>query len=301
MDFLQLRCFLAAADKLHFGRAAQSLDMLPASFGRQIRLLEDQLGTRLFERTTRRVTLSPAGAEILEDARAVLSRAAALEDKLRRMRAAATPPLRVGAIDSAAAGLVPHLIMALRANAPDLRLHLSEQKTVQLLPRLLSGALDIAFCRPPQTSDPRLHIRWLYDETPILALPQGHPLAGQARLTPGDLADAPLIVPDRRTRPHSHDLTIRLFTDAGLTPRIAQIAEEKQTIVNLVAAGTGLAILPEWSARFRVPGVVFRPLPDGAGAYRLSLAAIWPRGAPDPARDQLLAQLAPVLRDLGRI
>lgn len=293
MDINQIRCFVAVADELHFGRAAQSLDMLPASLGRQIRLLEDRFETRLFLRTTRSVSLTEAGSAILEDARALVARADQFEERIRSVRRAETSILKVGAIDSAAAGLVPQLLRLLRTSHPDIEIQLVEQKTIHLLPKLLSGSIDIAFCRPPDVRDPRIHFRTLFFETAVVAIPDQHRLAGRAELTIDDLVDAPLIVPDRRSRPHSHDLTIRLFTDAGLTARIAQVAEEKHTIVNLVATGTGLAIVPRWASRIAVPGVAFVPLalPEGSPRTRLILAAAWARGARDSQRDALLAVL----------
>ena len=108
MDLHQLRCFVAAADELHFGKAAQRLQMLPSALGRHIRLLEDDLATPLFARTTRAVSLTEDGTTLLRDARAILARVEAVESNLRnRSRAGAARPLRVGAIDSAAAGLLP--------------------------------------------------------------------------------------------------------------------------------------------------------------------------------------------------
>ncbi len=293
MDINQLRCFLAVADTLHFGRAAQSLDMLPASLGRQIRLLEDRLETRLFLRTTRNVSLTEAGASILEDARALVEQTARFEKKVRSVRRSETAVLKVGAIDSAAAGLMPQLLQLMRSSHPDLELHLVEQKTIHLLPKLLSGSLDIAFCRTPDIKDPRLNFRTLFFETAVVALPDHHRLAHKKEINITDLADEPLIVPDRRSRPHSHDLTIKLFVDAGLTARTAQVAEEKHTIVSLVATGTGLAIVPRWTSRLQVPGVTFVPLalPDGTTRSKLILAAAWPRGIRDPMRDALLEVL----------
>ena len=293
MDISHLKCFVAAADQLHFGRAAQSLGILPASLGRQIRLLEERLETRLFTRTTRSVALTEAGRAVLEDMRALVAQSEALEQKVRHLRTSASAVLRVGVIDSAAAGLMPPLLQALRDEQPGIDVHLVEQKTIHLLPRLLSGSLDLAFCRPPETRDPRLAFRTLFCETAVVALPEGHPLADRAEISVVDLADAPLIVPDRRSRPHSHDLTIKLFLDAGLTARIAQIAEEKHTIVNLVATGTGLAIVPRWTSRIAVAGVRFVPLavPEGRTRSTLVLAAAWPRGTRDARRDALLAIL----------
>lgn len=293
MDTQQLKCFLAAAETLHFGRAAQSLDMLPASLGRQIRLLEDRLETRLFLRTTRSVTLTEAGQGILDDARALVDQAEAFQQKVKAIRRTETRVLKVGAIDSAAAGLMPQLLQLFRAEHSGIEVQLVEQKTIHLLPKLLSGSLDIAFCRPPDIRDPRISFRALFYETAVVALPEAHELASKSALNIDDIAEAPLIVPDRRSRPHSHDLTIKLFTDAGLTARVSQVAEEKHTIVSLVATGTGFAIVPRWTARIAVPGVRFVPLaiPPGTTRSKLVLAAAWAKGARDAHRDALMATL----------
>lgn len=298
MDIDQIKCFLAVADELHFGRAARALDMLPASLSRQIRLLEDRFETRLFLRTTRNVSLTEAGAAILEDARALVAQADRFEARIRTVRRAETAILKVGAIDSAAAGLMPQLMRLLRAAHPEIEIQLIEQKTIHLLPRLLSGSLDIAFVRPPDIRDPRIHFQTLFFETAVVAVPETHPLAGRGEVMIEDLADVPLIVPDRRSRPHSHDLTIKLLTDAGLAARIAQVAEEKHTIVNLVATGTGLAIVPRWASRIAVAGVTFVPLriPEGTSRSKLILAAAWARGTRDDQRDTLLAVLDENLR-----
>ena len=300
MDIAHLKCFLAAAEKLHFGRAAQSLDMLPASLGRQIRLLEEKLETRLFLRTTRAVSLTEAGESILEDARALVAQADAFQEKICSVRKSETQILKVGAIDSAAAGLMPQLLKLMRTAEPGMEIQLIEQKTIRLLPKLLSGSLDIAFCRPPDVRDRRLNFQTLFFETAVVALPDQHPLAERVAIEIADLVDEPLIVPDRRSRPHSHDLTIKLFLDAGLTARIAQVAEEKQTIVNLVAAGTGLAIVPRWTSRWQVPGVKFvnLSLPEGTTRSKLILAAAWARGTRDPMRDAFLNVLDANLQDL---
>ncbi|WP_417589025.1 LysR family transcriptional regulator [Pararhodobacter oceanensis] len=288
-----MKSFLMVADTLHFGRAARALDMLPASLGRQIRILETRLDTKLFLRTTRNVALTEAGAAILEDARALVAQAEYLDEKVRSIRKSGTPVLKVGAIDSAAAGLMPQLLRFLRVEHPEIEVQLFEQKTIHLLPRLLSGSLDIAFCRPPDTRDPRIDFQTLFYETAVVALPTDHELAQRDEISIEDIADAPLIVPDRRSRPHSHDLTIKLFLDAGLTARIAQVAEEKHTIVNLVATGSGLAIVPRWTARISVPNVTFVPLSMRGGARRskLILAAAWTRGTRDSQRDALLDTL----------
>ena len=290
MDLTDLRCFLILAEELHFGRAARRQEMSPATLGRRLSALEDHLGTVLIHRTTRAVSLSQAGQTLLAEARALIAAADTFEARARNLGHDSTARLRIGAIDSAAAGLLPQILPLFRQTVPDLRITLEERKTVQLLPRLLSGRIDLALIRPPERRDPRIKLRALLSESTVVALPTGHALARRDSLQVADLADAPLIVPDRQSRPHSHDLTIKLMHEAGYAARIAQVAEEKHTIVSLVAAGLGLAIVPRWSALGTPKGVVFCPLlsPEGQPIRRLHLAAAWCGDVRDGARDALL-------------
>src|SRR4030088_1973673 len=135
MDLHQLRGFVAAAEELHFGRAAQRLEMLPSALGRFIKLLEEDLGTRLMTRTTRSVMLTDDGAVLVKDARALVAGAAPLAIKFRMRGRKQAAPIRVGAIDSAAAGLLPMLLHDFREQQPDVTVQLVEDKTVRLLPR----------------------------------------------------------------------------------------------------------------------------------------------------------------------
>jgi DNA-binding transcriptional LysR family regulator len=293
VELHQLRCFVAVADELHFGKAARKLAMLPSALGRHVRLLEEDLGTRLLERTTRHVSLTESGAAFLDDARALLAQADRVAARARAQARKRSAVIRVGAIDSAAAGLLPLLLHDFRERCPDVSVQLVEEKTIRLLPRILSGHLDLAFLRPPATKDPRFEFLFLFDETAVVALSSRHRLARRSRVGLRDLANEPLIVPERRSRPHSHDLTTKLFAQAGLEPRVAQFADEKQTIVNLVAAGIGAAIVPRWTSRMMIKGVRYVPLhlPDGAGLNRLPLAAAWMRDARDPIREEMIATL----------
>jgi DNA-binding transcriptional LysR family regulator len=265
--------------------------MLPAALGRNIRLLEEALGTRLFHRTTRNVSLSQDGAAILHDAAALIARADDLAKRFRQAGRSRAQTLRVGAIDTAAAGLIPMLLQDFRADNPAIAVRLREDKTIRLLPKLMSGAIDLAFVRPPERRDKRIMFYDLFHESAVVAVPAAHPLGRRKTLSIRSLVGQPLIVPDRRSRPHSHDLTVKLFGAAGLPPTIGQVAEEKQTIVNLVAAEIGLAIIPRWASRFAVPGVRYIKLTGPREQSILPLAAAWVRGSRDPARDALLATL----------
>ena len=290
MDLHQLRCFVAAAEELHFGRAAQRLEMLPSALGRFIRILEEDLGTRLMMRTTRSVTLTDDGAAFLKEARSLLTQAEALAAKFRMSGRKQAATVRVGAIDSAAAGLLPMLLHDFRMHRPDVRVQLVEDKTIRLLPRVLSGRIDLAFVRPPESPDKRLEFMFLFHETAVVAVSDRHPLASRKRVTVADLANQPLIVPERRSRPHSHDLTMKLFSEAALEARIVQVADEKQTIVNLVSADLGVAIVPKWTSRMATRGVRYVRL-AASDMNKLPLAAAWARGTRDPIRDSILETL----------
>ncbi|MDE2362919.1 MAG: LysR family transcriptional regulator [Hyphomicrobiales bacterium] len=294
MELHHLRCFLAAADELHFGRAAQRMEMMPSGLGRQIRLLEDSLGVKLFARTTRAVSLTDEGVSLRRDARDLLARADAIQRKFRDAKPmAAARRFRIGAIDSASAGLLPLLLKDLHDTRPEISVQLFEDKTVRLMPKIVSGALDMAFVRPPVRLDRRIEFHPLLQESPVVALQQKHRLANRKSISLAEIATEPLIVPDRRSRPHSHDLTMKLFDRAGISPQIAEVADEKQTIVNMVSAGLGAAIVPRWTSRMAISGVRYIKLRTDAPREEtgLPLAAAWLRGSRDPRRDAIVALL----------
>ena len=302
MELRQLRCLIAVAETHHFGRAAQKLGMLPASFGRHIKLLEEGLGGQLLSRTTRHVELTDAGREFVVQARELVERADRMERMFREGTHGKSRVLRIGAIDSAAAGLMPQLLPKVREDFPEIDIELLEQKTIRLLPRLLSGRLDIAIVRPPAIPDKRLDFMRIFSETAVVAMPDDHPLSARKIVTVADLVDQPFIVPDRGSRPHSHDLTIKLFLDAGYTARIAQIAEEKQTIVSLVSTGVGLAIVPKWASRLAVGGVSFVTLAGATDIAKQSLAlsAVWLKETRHESRDAFLHVLQKNLLKLSK-
>jgi DNA-binding transcriptional LysR family regulator len=303
MDLRQLRCAVAAADEMHFGRAAARLEMLPAALGRAIRQLEDGLGVRLFERTTRTVRVTSEGERILREARRLLEEADAAEQRWRRLGRKGGKLLRLGAMDSAASGLVPALLADLARVCPDVRVQLVEDRSVKLIPKLLAGGLDLALVRPGlRPFHRRLRAEFLLDETPILLLPAAHPLAGEATIGVADLAETPMIVPDRRSRPHSHDLVLGLFAAADAAPRIIQNADEKQTMLNMVAAGIGGAIVPRWWSSIAPAGVVTKELAlaEISGAHRLPLYVVWPRDIRDATRDRIVDVLFKGLDDYSR-
>jgi DNA-binding transcriptional LysR family regulator len=259
MDLKQLKCFVAVAEDLHFGHAAHRMNILPSALGRYIKLLEEDLGTRLLARSTRHVALTPAGVVLRRDARSILEQVAATEVKVRQLSKVKETALRIGAIDSAAVGLLPTLLGEFKEAHPEIETRLVECTSSRQLQLLLSGHLDLAFVRPP-VRDSCLHYEFLMYETLVIAVPSDHALAAKDRIAIHDLAPIPLIVPARQVRPHSYKAIMRAFHAAGEEAKIVLEAAEKQTMVSLVAAGIGLALVPNWAAKLQVPGVVYRPL-----------------------------------------
>ena len=192
MDLKQLKCFVAVAEDLHFGHAAHRMNILPSALGRHIKLLEEDLGTRLLARSTRHVALTPAGVVLRRDARSILEQVAATEVKVRQLSKVKETALRIGAIDCAAVGLLPTLLGEFKELHPEIETRLVECTSARQLQLLLSGHLDLAFVRPP-VRESSLHYEFLMYETLVIAVPSDHALAAKDRIDIHDLAPIPLV------------------------------------------------------------------------------------------------------------
>ena len=147
------------------------------------------------------------------------------------------------------------------------------------------------FIRPGEKKDDALESQFLFYEDVVLAISDKHPLAQRQEIYIDDLIDVPLIVPDRKARPHSYDLTLSLFEHAAFKPHLVKIADEKQTIINMVAADLGAAIMPRWVTRMSALNLTFIPL---AGEYqnvrkKLPLSAVWVKDSRDETRDRMMS------------
>ncbi|WP_455844493.1 LysR family transcriptional regulator [Pantoea agglomerans] len=298
MDINQLRCFVAVGKELHFGRAAQKMEMMPASLSRFIRLLEEDLGVRLLNRSTRNVSLTAEGALFFDDASKLIDQFDALAKRFKVGLKDERRTLRIGAIDSAARGLVPALLNLFVPLHPHSDIHIIEDKTINLIPKLKSGWLDMIFIREPQSIDASLAVRFITRESCVLAVPIQHALADRERVAVADFQHEAMIIPDRRTRPHSHDLTMSLFKLAGFTPHIAQFAEEKQTILSLVSAGLGLAVVPASYRTMNSDSVSYIALDLPEEIKGLPLSIAWQKGNEDRFLREMLRLLHEHQREL---
>jgi DNA-binding transcriptional LysR family regulator len=271
LDLRQLRCFIAVAQEMHFGRAAELLHMAPPALSRAVRTLEEEVGVQLLERTTRAVTLTKAGLGFLEHAQAILARTDEAARDARETAKSTRQILRIGAIDSASASLLPEAIRRLRLSHPTADIRLIETMTAQQLQMLNSGRLDLALIRPPVTRT-EFSFEPLRTEKLVAVLPQNHWLAGKTGLTIKDLRNEPLIIPAKRARPYAYDLVMAYFGSHDTVPHIIQETTEKPALLAMVAAGIGIALVPDWVACLKRSGICFRglhemeldPVPPGA-------------------------------------
>jgi len=293
MDLRQLRCFIAVAEELHFGRAAERLGLAPPALSRQISALEDELGVSLLTRTTRQVALTRAGLIMLEEAKAILVRMERASRSVREASLASSKVLRVGAIDAASSSFVPEALVTFRARHPGIEIKFVEAMTAPLVQMLEAGKLDLALLRPPRKpTDCAFEI--LRVERPIVVLSESHPLAAREYLTMQDLISEPFVVPSKRIRPFAYDLVMAYFESVGAVPNVTIEATEKPAMMSAVAAGLGMALAPDWVSRLSFPGVTMRRLrgalldPPPPGAL---VGVAWRPHQKLAARDDFLAIL----------
>jgi DNA-binding transcriptional LysR family regulator len=258
MELRHLRYALAIADELHFTRAAQALGIGQPPLSQQIKVLEDELGVRLFHRLTRGVELTEAGRAFMPYAKAAVQAAEQAAHSAQRAARGELGGLTIGFTSSASFNpLVPGIIGRFRESFPGLAISLVEQTTTRLLDGLGTGSVDIAFLRPALGETDGLIARRLPDEDLWIALPARHRLAGQEAVDLLDLAGDPFILYPRGNGRLLYDSIIAACRNAGFSPRIAQEAPQMASTVNLVAAGVGVALVPASLCQLHAQGVTY--------------------------------------------
>lgn len=260
MELRHLRYFVATAEAQHFTRAAEQLGMAQPPLSQQIRQLEEEVGTPLFDRRGRGVSLNDAGRAFLVCAQEILQRA---QDAVRTARRAArgeVGELSLGFTESASFHpVVTELIRLYRQQYPDVEMTLSQDDSETLVARLRDGQIDAAFVRPPFAMDGGLRFTQLTEEPLVVALPLGHALARRTRLAPADLAQERFIQYSRKSGYGLSADIMAACRQHGLNPLPGQRAPQLSSAVNLVAAGMGVAIVPASLRHLRPDGVVYRP------------------------------------------
>jgi DNA-binding transcriptional LysR family regulator len=271
MEIKQLKFFLAVAETLNFTRAAERVGIAQPPLSQRIRALERELGTALFTRTKRKVALTQAGETLLIHARRLVNASEHAKGIVRAVRDGRQGMLNVGAIFSTIYTLMPTALRALKAHAPDIAVNLREMTIANQLRALREGQIDVGILRPP-VQEPHIVTEVLYEEQFIAALPSDHALSRQRAISVQDFIDNPFIgISPEFSRNYS---IVAASAFAAFRDRIKVVHEtlDMHTLIALVGAGNGLALVPQSLSFVRVPEVVFRPISFAAPSIAVSLA-----------------------------
>lgn len=282
MDLRLLASFVAVAEEGHVGRAAIRLRIAQPPLSRQLRQLGEQIGAPVIERNGRGIRLSAAGQALLPEARALLAQAETVRRHAVDAAAGITGRLRLAFVDSAAfSGVLPGILRRFRSTHPGIALDLATHRSVEQVPLLREGRLDLAVVYwPPE--EPGFATRELERDQVLVALPSGHRLTRLPRLRVRDLAEEHFICFPRWTSPRYHDALHAGFQRHGLRMRIAIEVPQELSELSLVAAGMGPALVAGAFAYLRPRGVVLRPVVDLD--VQLTVHACWKVTAhPHPA------------------
>jgi DNA-binding transcriptional LysR family regulator len=291
-ELRQLRYFVTVAEELHFGRAAVRLHMTQPPLSQTIQALEELLGAALFLRSRRAVALTAAGLALLPEARRLLAQSAGLPELVRRAAAGEAGRLALAFVSSADYSVLPPFLRSYRAAYPQVQIVLQEATSDLQIDELLHARIDAGLLIPPLPERARLELDYLQvlSEPLILAAPAGlDALRGDGPVSLAALPPLPLIIFPRPIAPGLHDAILGCFRAAGITPAIGQEAIQMQTIVSLVSAGIGLALVPQSVSKLMRPGVEYRALRDPTPLVETGLA--WRRDNPSPVLQGFLELL----------
>ena len=272
MEIKHLRSFVTLAEELHFGRAAQRLSIVQPALSMQIKMLEEELGVRLFERNRHSVTLTEVGAIFLPEARATLYQSAHAADVARACGRGEIGRVRLGFVSSVLPELLPSLIRALHTRFPRIELELKDMPGPDQASALKNGQLDFGLMRLP-AAIPGIQTREVLEETFIVALPSDHPLVACDSLPPTALAQLPVFILARRYAPGFYDELMQSLARHGAQLQIATELGEFTTMLALVSAGLGVGLLPANAGRALPANVISRPLE--LGSYRATTGLAW--------------------------
>lgn len=286
IELRHLRYFAAVAEEMHFGRAAERLHIAQPSLSQQIRKLEQMIGTELIDRSQRSIGLTPAGEALASRTGRAFEGVEAALVAARDAADGLTGRFAVGFVETAAISIVPTTVRNFRATHPRIILELRELPVRAQVEELIRGHLDLGFVRTEPGHDD-LVVEKVIEEHYIAALPEGHWLAGRESLAPEELLREPLVVIEREQIPGLYDETMAIAHQFGTAVRIAQTANSILSILGLVSAGLGLALLPD-SIRGLVFGVEYVSLDP---APRTAILAVRHEDHRSPQLDPFLESL----------
>lgn len=270
MNLKQLAYFIAVAEELHFGRAADRLDMAQPPLSRQIKQLEEELGAILFNRGRSAITMTQAGQRLLERGKSIMAQLEDTKLEVRRLGQGAEGRLRIGFVGSATFGILPNIIRSYRANHPEVNLSLNPMNNAELHRALVSRELDVVFARPT-LKDPEFLSKHLVEEKLILALPDTIDTESRSIAKLERLMTHNLILYPERPRPSYADMVLNAVEGAGFKAPLRIWCMDLQTALSLVAVGEGVCIVPESVANAPRKGMKFLRIEPEIGRTELSV------------------------------
>ncbi len=280
MEFRQLRYFVTVAEELHFGRAAERLQITQPALSKQIASLEQALAVTLLLRTKRRVQLTHAGEVFFNQARQLLAQADTAIQLTQRTDRGEVGNLAIGFTATATHTVLPQFLCDFRQSYPNVEISLQELATEAQVVALNQNKLDLAFLHPP-IDQQILEVHPILEESFVAVLPPKHPLARYKRIPLELFANEPLIIHPREEGPVIYDGFLQVCQNAGFQPKIVQESISLQTRVCLVAAGVGITFTSEHVQSLVGDTVVCKPLADCP--IHLKFAVAWRKNAVNPA------------------
>lgn len=272
MDIRQLRYFVVVAEELHFSRAAVRLHMSQPPLSQQIKALEEELGVTLLVRNKREVKLTDAGEVFLEECRRLIEQLQSAIDVTVRAAGGDTGVLRVGVSTSAVFHVMPEVLGRLRTHFPEIELVVRDMGSSDQIRAVSKDRLDIGIIHESLNVESLQYIP-LFSDPFVLAVPEAHPLAGQAAVRLADLRNERFISFSREAAPSLYDSLILACSKSGFEPKIAHTARHALTIFQMVRLELGIAFVPQSFAHSQTPGVCYvqlDPVPQG-----VRIGAIW--------------------------
>jgi DNA-binding transcriptional LysR family regulator len=285
-ELRQLRCFVAAAEELHFGRAAARVNMTQPPLSRQIQLLERVLGVKLLDRTSRVVKLTPAGRVFLLEARRILRLTESAALTTRRTASGEAGTIVLGFTAASGYSFLPRLISLCTSRLPNVNISLKEMVTADQTEALLTGRIDVGLLRPPIDRAEFTKLR-ITTEPLVAALPSGDARLAKASLTLADFDRQPLIMYASEGARYFHDMLVGLFDVHRVSPVYVQFLAQIHSALALVHSGLGAALVPEAAMSLHFDGVHFRPV-NTRPAHPVELYIVWRSDNENPALEPLL-------------
>lgn len=292
MNLQHLRHFLVLAEELHFGRAALRLHIAQPPLSQSLARLEASLGFQLFERTRRSVLLTDAGAVFLREVRPALAQLERAVQLAEKANAGQLLKLNLGFASGALTEALPRTMRAIEGSMPDTEIALHELTTTQQVDGLLDGSLDAGLIFEYLRHETDIHARVIARYAPFVAIPAAWPLSRKKRLTLRDMADLPFIVFPPDQDPIMYYLLIAECQRHGFSIKIKQTITRIRTMIGLVSAGIGVALVDQASAEQGYPGVVFRPIDGLPPEFTSELSLAWLAQPATPIHEAALLALA---------